>query len=715
MAEALNTPSERLETLTQLVDKIERAYRLKFSQWNIEHPNNPEINNHRTSFLWAYTETIHALELIRSEKFKSDADLDLVPALESLHGRVVKLLTRATEHVENVKVQLMPVHKELLANVYRINHIPDVHNDGFSMHQISMGLLLDEIRPSNRDAWKKDGTDLLENSDFNRAYQEFCDVPQATRNTQSHYMRYARASWLTLQDAFLALDIAAYEVYPGDEFFNNEFRWTFVEYPFGSPEFKYGVGTRPGMLALKDKLGGRPTSRESARMKVCLDAEGKPTRTSESARYRELQGRYKSMKAGIRKADGETKKKDNKRSPTDEDASKPKKQRVALGGYTMNKVNAAADVEDCLRDTHITKVNQDVLDRPGPDRLLTPTVETRVATLAAYHKDLVNISNEIYKRRFGTPTNRSKLPQTAADRADWLDRAEKELRQARFEVKEIIDSLTTPAKAKRLRLLAFKIKLARALYTIGLVSGNPAASPDEINQGLIGRLDDLILHEEAWNAAEALTLERGGLRTDTYKAIDELMKARTTNIARWKELRAGMRTAGSAAIDAESVAKPISRHETPIRHSESTRTQEAVNDPEAGKDDENAKDNEAEEEGEAEVKSSVEFARVLTSEEVKNGRILLSNVLTPKKPDRGDYMLDWREERRRQLWYEEVAHNYLVGKAAPKWNHPPPVDIFADGGPPGHEKLPRKTYWDQLQYMIVMTMWRFYQLRLMEP
>ncbi|KAI1752116.1 hypothetical protein F4782DRAFT_156258 [Xylaria castorea] len=754
-AKTPKAPPERLEELTGRVNDLEAAFQVQFAQWSKK-----KLASAAEYFLWTYTETIHAMELIRAENYKDDADPNLKPEFDSLFQRVIKLLHQAVEHVKVAKHQLTPVHKGLLKNVHRINNTPDINNDGLTMHQIKMGNQLTEIRPPNRAAWMKDGKDLKPDSEFDRIYQEFCDLKKDQRIAQTRHEMYATRSWQLLQSAFQALHIPGIEIRPSDSFFNNDARWTFVDYPYGSHEFLYGKNGRPGMLALKDKIGGILTNTERKQLGGPINAVPKMEKVKEEEGHTKQKNKGKKVgklaskpvkkatnekhkdktttKEKGKKTDKEEEKKSkkNKKRPTSDAGPNPKKPRTGWGGYTMNIVNAAADVEDCLRDSKFTDVREDNVDRPGSERLQTPTVETRRTTQVAYHEDLRRIIDEIYKRRFSQPTSRSKLPQTAAEREAWLTRAKKELVSARAGVNDFINSANTPTKAKKLRLAAYKLKLVRAMYAIGLVSGVPVASAGEIQEGLIGRLDDWILHEQAWNVAEKSIMGRPGLTRETYSIISGQVHERDANITRWKELRAEVEKGPGGGYEAE----PAARLDTFIDKNKSPDEEDKEVEPKEEEEEEEEEAEEKEEQGEYEfgedeINSDEEsedtkvashfdvedqkpkdpFDTVLTSQEIINGRTLLRNVLQPKRPNAGDYLLDWREERRRRKWYKQAAQAQLTDKPLPPWNHRPITDIFAAGGPPNHDKLPRKTTWERLQYMIALTYWRFYQLRLMEP
>ncbi|KAI1739106.1 hypothetical protein F4680DRAFT_422870 [Xylaria scruposa] len=733
-------PSERLKDLTDRVQGVEAVFKAKIASKSGS--SDPQ------HFLRTYTETIDAMELIRAESYKDDADAKLKPDLDSLFQRVMKLLSTAVRHVYFVREKLTPVHKELLKLVLRINNTPDINNDGLTRHQIEMGDRLTKIRPPAEEAWTDDGQNLLHNHEFNRKYKEFCNLKRDARIAQTRHEMYATRSWQLLQSAFRELDIPVIKIYPTGDFFDNDTRWTFLDYPYGSHEYLYGKGRRPGMIALKEVLGGTATDAETKKGFVTAYTK------------RNTKEMFEPASKPIEESKEQDKEKSppnkNKRNSTDDVSPKPKKPRTGSSeGYTMNIVNAAADIEDCLRDSKFTSVQEDDVDRPGSERLQTPTVETRRTTLVAYHEDLISIIDQVYKRRFGLPTSRSKLPQTAAARGAWLTLAKKELVSARAAVSSFIDSATTPAKAKKLRLAAYKLKLVRAMYTAGLLSGEPAASAEDIQEGLIGRLDDWILHEEAWNVAEKTILGRSAITQDTYDLINGQIDERDANIARWKGLRDEVEKGPGGGDDDEPVPgldifideddkKPPPPYKGGEGQEEYEFNEDEINadddlevkkpddtetvstsDPEVQNDEvkgegSGAKVQEEDEETQKKKKGKGKepedpYANVLVDQEIKNGRILLNNVLFPKRPDAGPYLLDWREERRRRTWYEKAAQAKLAGKSTPPWNHLPPADIFEAGGPPGYDKNPRKTRWQRLQYMIVLTYWRFYQLRLLEP
>ncbi|KAJ2992730.1 hypothetical protein NUW58_g2065 [Xylaria curta] len=270
------------------------------------------------------------------------------------------------------------------------------------------------------------------------------------------------------------------------------------------------------------------------------------------------------------------------------------------------------------------------------------------------------------------------------------------------------------------------------MYTIGLVSGDPGASAKEMKAGLIGRLDDWILYEEAWNVAEQLILERTGITSQLFVTIEGQIKQRNANIARWKEMREEVEKRPDSGKGGHEISPDqTTQEETEVGEEEETDEEQEVlsldlvlsseedeegggNGTEKEEGEEGGKDGGKEDEEKGGEKNTDPWDKQLTEESIQIGCILLQGIIQPKLPNAGNYLLDWREERRRRHWFNSLAYARLTGSSEPEWTHKSPFDPFAADGPPNYRKLPRKTVWDRLQYMWVLTWWRCYQLRELE-
>ncbi|KAI8945771.1 hypothetical protein F4801DRAFT_567188 [Xylaria longipes] len=433
------TPQQRLANRTADVKRLEAIFASEFAQWKgLNFPSAVHC------FQSSYAEVIDTLDRISAENLMGDADAELQPNLKALFRRSVRLLSRSVRYAKKVNVALRPVHKLLLSDVLRLNRRHDLNGvNGLLRHIVKMNSQLAAIRPPAREAWTEDGGDLKPDEEFDAVFHRFRALDkQLTRRTQDDYELYARQSWILLLDACKTLHIPEIEAQPGKDFFNNETRPTYVDYPQRSKECLYGRGKRPGILSVKSNLGGP---------------------------LREKQAK------GINKA------KKREAEPVTQGANKRPRNE---SGYSMTIVNATADLEDVLRDSQFWSPKDENIARPGHERLVTPTCENRRPLLVAYREELKAIADGLYKKKFKTPLSRDMLPKTDGDRTNWLKTATTEIRTSRASVNFYMDDAGSPAKAKQLRLAAYRLKLARALYMVGLLSGTPAASRAEIRTAL---------------------------------------------------------------------------------------------------------------------------------------------------------------------------------------------------------------------------------------
>ncbi|KAI1160716.1 hypothetical protein F5B18DRAFT_631505 [Nemania serpens] len=741
MATNSNSPKKRLHDLSAAVGNLENAL-------------------NRTSpkeyFLGTYQEAFHTLRLILEEKWRGDADPTLRADLDSLSSRTVEVLSRSVDYDSVAESGLSSV-QGLRRAVYRLSEWSGRSSYRLGEHLVNMTLQFQKMEPPPRSAWTQDGSDLKPDVEFERLFKEFGALEKDPRNFQCIYELYVAKSYSLLEAACEALSLPADQAYPDARFFDNESRPTYVEYPYGSREFAYGKGSRSGMLSVKLALGAVLTADEVKG----FDEE------RQKAKGDDKRGKKVSQK----NQGGEEMGQGNKRRTSIEPPS-PKKAR-SKWGYTMTSVNAAADIEDVLRDSRYTDLRGGHVNRPDDDSLITPTVEARKALLVQNRGDLRRISDDVNKKKSWGPAGTAKLPQSSVERDAWLAHATRKLGSARATIHELINGVNTPTKAKKLRLAAYKLKLIRSLHTAGLLAGEPPASQEDIKDGLQGRLDDWILYEKAWNAAEGHILKRAGLTDELVNTIKTQTAEREVNIARWKEMRNELDEEQVDEVQSNSEGGPSNSQAHPPpnevedreengeeekgneengkeknreeengeeengkeenveekngeeknrgeENREEENGEEKNGEEENGEDenreekngeDENREDENREEEngekenGEGENREEENREKengeeedeeisdpgiyVLTDKEIDNGQTFLQSCLHPRLPNSRDYPLDQREKNRRRSWFEKM--------------------------PPGWENLPKETAWDRLQYMWVLTYWRFFQLRLLEP
>ncbi|KAI0530433.1 hypothetical protein GGR58DRAFT_524469 [Xylaria digitata] len=626
MAMTTETPQVRLHTLSVAIDRLEEVFDLNFSQW--DKLNIPSAAHY---FQLSYAEIIHILNLITEEEWKEDADPELKPKFKALFKRCVGLLSRSFDYAKEAGVFLRPVHKALLSDVRRLCERRDINGkNGLGLHIIMMFNQLYDTWPPAREAWTACGNDLKLDAGFDRIFDEFNNLDNRRRKTQGDYESYARSSWNLLQDACSALHIPHNQLISGDDFFNNDTRPTYVDYPCNSEEFLYGKRDRPGILSVKSILGAPLTQDEQLKIKNA------------------------------------TEKHNAKLSP------QLSKKGPAELVYRMTQDNAVADIEDSLREIQVSGLDELHISRPAAERLITPTCENRKEILVLYKDDLCQIIEDIYTKKFKMPLDQETVPFTPEKREHWLKLAASEITTARGFIKVNINGPGSPARDKKLRLAAYRLKLSRALYVFGLLSGESDASPAEVKNALLERLEDWITHEQAWNTGDSHILARVPLSQETSSIVQQHIETRKGNIAQWREMRDKLKKSPSHNYLASN------------------------------------KDNKPQGQVEEDV------SPVLTEEQIKTAQLLLDSVLTPKLPNASDYLLDVREERRRRDWFQKRALARLTGEPIPEWTHKRVVDPFTAGGPPGWQNLRRKTCWERLRYMWVMTAWRLYQLRELE-
>ncbi|KAI1813412.1 hypothetical protein GGS20DRAFT_586515 [Poronia punctata] len=630
MSTAPISSRKRLDLLNPIVDRLETAFSTDFADWKLKGHTSRE-----QYFARAYSETIDVTHSIGEEELeRNKPDRYLQDAFDALFRRAVTLLRLADKYVgmtaEKAKERtegLRGAHKMLLDDWVRLSRRSNIRGsngtNGIGSHLASMAIGLIDHEPPIREVWLEDGSDLKSDPDFDIAYEEFLALDdRIPRNRQGQIELYARMSWIQLNHALRALHIPEHLAEPDDGFFNSNIRPTYVDYPCDSAEFLNGRGEHPGVLGLKEMLGGPLTAAESESVK----------------RWRKKRPTTTNILMNI------------KRHRSDPTSSKNDMARYK----SYNRLNAAADLEDVLVEgTYL--VSNKTSKRENNQDLMHPTYPNRPEILATYEPAFCALVNEHFKTKFGLPDINHSLPKTSSSRRDWLTNAESEIRFARTLIRQKMAGINSAPVAKEVRIAAYRLKLARALFMYGLFSGgNPPASTSIIKTALRDRLSDWVLHEEAWNASDDNLLSRSGLKKETYNAVRESVKKREINIQNWSKWQ-----------DADT---------------------------------------------DDDVDVGVEMPLMMTKDEIDTAESLLMDVLHPRLPDRGDYLLDKRSERRRREWFGKMAVAKLTGEPIPEWTHKKVVDPFAAGGPPGFEKLPRNTVWERLLYMWVLTFWRLYQL-----
>ncbi|KAJ8129080.1 hypothetical protein O1611_g4551 [Lasiodiplodia mahajangana] len=252
MATTAKTPQARLDDLAAAVSELESGFQDKFAQWEQKGHASPE-----EYFLWTYSEAVNTIKLIESEKWKSDFDPNLSSDLDSIEARTTPLFEQSVYYMRETGFRLSRVHKGLLKASRRLKTWGSCDLYGLTMHTIKMFLRLELIQPPPRSVWTQDASDIKPDEEFERIFEKFVALKTGPHHFQYKHETYVSQSYRLLTDACEALNIDRQKAYPDERFFENEFRPTFVDYPYGSKEFIYGKGTRPGILFLKSTLDNR--------------------------------------------------------------------------------------------------------------------------------------------------------------------------------------------------------------------------------------------------------------------------------------------------------------------------------------------------------------------------------------------------------------------------------------------------------------------------
>ncbi|KAJ3554110.1 hypothetical protein NPX13_g10704 [Xylaria arbuscula] len=259
----LAEPQARYDSLLATVNSLECTYRagikFKHSNWD----------GGAKKFLNVYMGILGALdqvkiEICREEDFKQVEGL--WPKFLVLGGRVNKLLDWTAAYIGKYTIMYRPVYKELYAAVLGLSKNAD-HGEELFDHIIQMNEVLERIRPAPALSWLEDGSDLKPCAEFEAVYAEFGQLEKDPHNFQQQQESYVLRSYDLLCRALRALTLPEHMANPQheeDNFFHNDRRPTYVEFPYGSDEFLYGFGARKGIFEVKANMGGAiPQEHES--------------------------------------------------------------------------------------------------------------------------------------------------------------------------------------------------------------------------------------------------------------------------------------------------------------------------------------------------------------------------------------------------------------------------------------------------------------------
>ncbi|XDG03174.1 hypothetical protein ABKA04_002789 [Annulohypoxylon sp. FPYF3050] len=268
------------------------------------------------------------------------------------------------------------VHSGLLrivGNLAREPWIGYYQERGFRKHILEMSENIAQINPLTDTVWN--GGDLIRRPEFGQVFDQFNQLSTRQLRDDADIRSIIFHSQRLLKEAFLGINLpnaiyALPNIYSGEDQ-----RPTYIDYRWDSDQYRFGEGTRPGILKLKSQLGGTLTAEETE---------------------------------GIKKARG----KSTKRPPPDDDdpsgnadQQRPTKipRLVLAGGYSMNLRNVDADLGNIYEEGSLSVVKADSYNRFD---IVTRTLPNKRSTLDRIRRREQNITNweRLLRRiREGTP------------------------------------------------------------------------------------------------------------------------------------------------------------------------------------------------------------------------------------------------------------------------------------------------------------------------
>ncbi|KAK8859177.1 hypothetical protein PGQ11_009911 [Apiospora arundinis] len=586
-----------------------------------------------------------------------------------MFDRMVEAMNMTPETLFRGSINSQPEKREwmpqLLKELERFRAVPWLRwrgNNAFVKHLDLMATFRRKNWPLNAAAWK--GGKLLDGCDFDKTFAEFLELGEepAPTNRQEGKLLVHHSISLTLQAARdLLINLEPINI-PVENLLNEETRPTPVDTPFDHPLFERGTESRPGALAMKAYLSGTV---ELSKSRYPLD--GKSSYAGEKRDF----GVFADMKPvesqededAKRQAIGSGKKGKNAKAPT-----KKKLHSKAGLGPVSSPDNSFYDytVKDADRDIENLRTMANGEDLSGEDEGVTPVWLLPSDVLQKYR-----------------PTLRAEL-----DKAGWEELAEpgqaarpENIAKTLQELEWIIDESNADVRAalegamkltyprlKTLKCTVFALRYARSLHMRLLLAARPS---DDLLQARADRLEDWILHEEVWNAAHRFSLSKTKATNKDRPRLKKEIQMREANIANWRAqitaLEKALDTKQQADDDAAAAVKEAMKH------------------GEKADSDNNS--------SQVSAKAAIAKSAVQDKKKKKGEK----ETKTTEAPTR--LVLD-------PFRYMVRAGGRGFSPRTVKRSTQPEFTVFAEGGPPGYEKLPKGDTYQKLQYMIILTFWR---------
>ncbi|KAI1801465.1 hypothetical protein F4811DRAFT_534541 [Daldinia bambusicola] len=611
---------------------------------------------------------------------------------KDLFAREVTFLETCHEFVRDNAEELLKFkdfHYKLWARLEDFcSHGWTSYDKRISRHITRVSFLLGDIAPPPAQSWE--GDTLPAHGRFVRAYDDFMKLEdRRLRNDQDRrtLMLYSQE---ILDQALLGLRMPMVSIDIQEELFREGARPTYIDFPYGSDEWLYGLGQRPGVLELRRKIGGPLTPEQEERIK-------------RAKAYKEPQELKKPQEPKKPTEPKQSTRKSKKRpAPVMPIQRAPKRPRIS-DNYTITTDNVEAD----FQDIHSTATFLDITERPDIERLLNPTVENRDETLIAYKPEFSKVLRQ-YRLNLFRP---EEPPVSQEQRNQLLRQMDNEIPRLRAEIHKKSDMVTSAVKLKEARVAAFALKFVRTLYMKLLLISDPAPSANRMRQALRDRLDDWILHEQAWNAADEKAIKNPRTIGSRKVWLMRYVDSRNESIDRWWTLRDQLDAWIRDEADRQELDKLGEGYE------EDEEDEEEEEEPVPA--DEEQPEKETHSVGDGASKPASEPQEKATTKAAEKPPPVY--WMEPRKPCEPVFV-DERAERRREERYRARSLEELLGPPQPGQ---PYLDLeryrledeqsaklaaaFPErGGPPGFELMPHDTVYDKIIYMLVMSHWRYF-------
>ena len=547
-------------------------------------------------------------------------------------------------------------------------------------HLFLVGKFLRETAPDSAAAWK--GGVLQGNQAFETTFRRFRAIGDRPPETDAQRKGLLRSSAWLLQEACsdLQLDPKAVDI-EWEKLVDPLQMPAYIRCPIDRPTFTLGTeedGHRhPGIMHVKRALGCDPEKDPQAKA-----ANAGAVQANTSKRRQSAEGGEAGRPAKRRQTEAATQTEAVPQQPAGGPAN-------ASGHAQRNWLRADADAELRWIESWLGANPQgvDPADAPVLDGttvlkpLLTKEVCARwAANLGAIRDELADLRDRV----LAAPATEEEEEDDDEDGPRLLDELEAAIAEARAQRDEHLRWANRYSK-KWARVYAIRAVYLRALAVrraaqLAEAEGGDGGDGGDLDEHRARRLEDWVAHEQAWRGAE-LARAHQSRRAAPQSLYDNVARLEG-NVAAWtREIeilraRVAARQVGGCVDQARQPVQPPAQ--PPVAQPEATEAAEA---PRA-------------------APSARTPQRVV---EEHHQRQLSERDRAALARSYGGTIFESARLFRASRWRDGAIYN----RDETDSRRPGQADGFRAGGPEGHEGLPTGTTWEKLQYMIVLTHWRF--------